>query len=657
MNGSYLTSLNSVSDLKKLDLHELNILSQELREYILSVVSHNGGHLSSNLGVVELTVALEYVFNPEKDRLIWDVGHQCYAHKILTGRRDAFLTLRQPGGLSGFPKRAESICDAYDTGHSSTSIAAALGFAEARDMRGENHRVVAIIGDGSMTGGQAFEALNLAGELNTDILVVLNDNHMSIAPNVGGLSRYLTRLRASSAYTGSKQAVRRILSKVPFAGNLLIRIIEAVKGSLRYLLVNGVVFSELGFQYYGPVDGHNLKSLVEMLEQVKDLKGPVLLHVVTEKGKGYRPAMENATEYHGIAPFDLETGKTNGSGNSVPTYTEVFSQALMDLAREDPRIVAVTAAMADGTGLESFHRQYPSRFFDTGIAEQTAVTFSAALALSGFRPVVAVYSSFMQRAFDQLIMDAALQEAPVIFALDRSGIVGEDGPTHHGVYNLSYLNQIPNMAILLPRDEYMLSSMLRLAYNYEKGPAALCYPKGRGKGGAAAFYIEPETDGAPRWGEGQLLHPGSQALILAAGPLVYEGLAAASALEKEGYSVAVFDPCFLKPLDEAGIKHAAMRCVLTVTVEENVAPGGLGWTVTRLLSEAGYLGRIRTLCVPDGFVPHGDMRELRGGLGLDAQGIARAVKEELQPQMAESCAAPGHGRYGPETIGGHERTG
>ena len=621
-----LDKVKGIKDLKKLSIPELTELSQDVRNYILSVVSQNGGHLASNLGVVELSVALEYVFDTRKDRLVWDVGHQSYTHKILTGRKESFATLRQRNGLSGFPKRSESICDPYDTGHSSTSIAAALGFAKARDLQGEQHKVIAVIGDGSMTGGQAFEALNLTAELDTDILVILNDNQLSISANVGGLSHYLNRIRASSAYTGSKQAVRRFLSRIPFLGKAMIRIIEAIKDSLRYILVNGVVFTELGFQYFGPVDGHDIKNLIEILRQVKERKGPVILHVLTQKGKGYKPAVDNATAFHGIAAFDRETGRTADPDQEAPSYTDVFSSTLLELAREDERILAVTAAMADGTGLERFRQAYPHRFFDIGIAEQTAVSYSTALALSGFRPVVAIYSSFLQRAFDQMIQDTALQNAPLLFAIDRNGLVGEDGPTHHGVFALSYLNQMPNMRILLPRDEHMLRHMMRLAFRHDEGPVALLYPKGKGKGKAAFGINASGAYKLPQWGKGQLLRKGFHVLIIAAGPLIYEGLQAAYQLQEEGVSVAVFDPCFLKPIDAKGIWDAAENCGLTLIAEENVAAGGLGWTVTQQLQQAGYRGRIDCLSVPDRFIPQGSQGELRKELGLDAQGMIRVIR-------------------------------
>ena len=601
MSGKLLDRINNLDDLKRLKQSDLDELCRDIREYILTVVSKNGGHLASNLGVVELTVALEYVFDARKDVIVWDVGHQSYTHKILTGRKDSFATLRKMGGLSGFPKRNESGCDPFDSGHSSNSIAAALGFAKARDLSGAGHKVIAVIGDGSMTGGQAYEAMNFAGELETDTLVILNDNHMSIAPNIGGISRYLTRLRASTAYTASKQAVRRFLSKIPLIGAPLIRLIEAVKDSLRYILVNGVVFSELGFRYYGPVDGHNIKSLIESLTQVRNIKGPVLLHVVTQKGRGYDPAVENSTVYHGISAFNLAGGEgaAREPGQAAKaaepevtiapfTYTEAFSKALIELAKEDPRVVAVTAAMENGVGLEAFRRDFPARFFDTGIAEQTAVTFATALALSGARPVVAIYSSFLQRAFDQLVQDTALQNAPVVFAIDRSGLVGEDGPTHHGAFDLSYLNQIPNMTIMIPRDEIMLGRMLRDALAIETGPVAIRYPKGIGKGAEA-------ISGIPRLGKGQTLRAGDRALVIAAGPLAYDALEAASVLEREGHRIAVFDPCYLKPVDADGIVGLAKRFDLVITFEENVAAGGLGQTVAGLLASNAYKGRFRSI--------------------------------------------------------------
>ncbi len=650
MTTNYLGRIEGHRDLIKLNISQMQALTREIRQYILKVVSQNGGHLASNLGVVELSVALEYVFDTSVDRLIWDVGHQSYTHKILTGRRDEFDSLRQFRGLSGFPKRVESACDPYDTGHSSTSIAAAVGFAKARDLKGEKHKVIAVIGDGSMTGGEAYEALNLAGGASSDILVILNDNRMSIAPNIGGMSNYLNRIRTSRAYQMSKFNVRSFLARVPVVGRPMINGIEAIKESLKYFMVNGLVFRELGFNYYGPVDGHNLENLIEILKQVKEIRGPVLLHVLTEKGRGYTPAEDDAAMFHGIAPFDLSTGKTNPSASRVPTYTQAFSQKLLELAEKDERIIAITAAMPDGTGLEEFRQVYPKRFIDVGIAEQTAVTVGTALALEGLRPVVAVYSSFMQRAFDQLIQDAAIQKAPLVFALDRSGIVGEDGPTHHGAFDLSYLSQIPNMTVMVPRDERMLKEMLEAAVLYEEGPVALRYPRGRGVG--RLNYLVKEN---LCWGKGQLLRPGQDVMILAAGPLVYQALTAAAYLEKEGWSAGVWDPCFIKPLDAKGILELAKSCRTILTVEENVAAGGFGSRVAALLAEQKPpVPRLACLSLPDTFVEQGSQQQLLQELGLDAQGICRACQSLLRqttPGFPEKGSGKRNGRISDDGEG------
>lgn len=631
MEHNYLEGIKGHADLVKLNMDQLEELTCQLRKKILEVVSQNGGHLASNLGVVELSLALEYVFDTARDRLVWDVGHQSYSHKLLTGRQDAFATLRRYQGLSGFPKREESPCDPYDTGHSSTSIAAALGFAKARDLKREDYRVIAVIGDGSMTGGEAYEALNLGGALDTDLLVILNDNRMSIAPNIGGMSNYLNRIRTSRAYRNSKFNVKRFLGRLPLFGKPLVRGIEGIKESLKFILVNGLVFRELGFQYYGPVDGHDLAGLIEILQQIREIRGPVLLHVVTEKGRGYRPAVKDAALFHGIPPFDLETGKTNPAATRIPTYTQAFSQRLLELAKEDPRIVAITAAMPDGTGLEEFRQAFPERFFDVGIAEQTAVTMGTALALSGLKPVVAIYSSFMQRAFDQLVQDTALQKAPVVFALDRCGLVGEDGPTHHGAFDLSYLSQIPNMAVLAPRDERMLKEMLEAALAYEAGPAALRYPRGRGVGRQNYLVTEPL-----RWGHGQLLRPGRDLMILAAGPLAYQALSAAAYLEAEGYSVGVWDPCFIKPLDQEGLKKLSKNCPAILTVEENVAVGGFGSQVALFLAGQEEAPSFDHLCLPDDFVEQGERSRLLANLGLDAEGIAAAGRRLLTERVVGS---------------------
>lgn len=625
--SKYLEHINTPEDIKKLDEKALAELASELRTYVLDVVSHNGGHLASNLGVVELTLALHKVFDTAKDRVIWDVGHQTYVHKILTGRREAFKTLRQFEGLAGFPKREESIHDPYDTGHSSTSISAALGFAKARDLKGEDHHVVAVIGDGSMTGGEAFEALNLAASLNTDVLVVLNDNHMSIAQNIGGMAEYLNRIRTSAIYNRSKLGIRRTLKKIPLLGEPLVKGIERLKEGIKLIMIPGVVFSELGFSYYGPVDGHDLKALIENLQKIKDMDGPVLLHVLTRKGKGYLPAQKDACTFHGIAPFDLETGKISASSVKIPTYTEVFSNTMLRMAETDPRILAITAAMSDGTGLGEFAKRFPDRFFDVGIAEQTAVTLGTALALCGFRPVVSVYSTFLQRAYDQLIQDTAIQNAPVVFALDRAGLVGEDGPTHHGAFDLSYLRSIPGMAVMVPRDEHTLQSMLAAAFQYESGPIAIRYPRGKARG-----LNFDESISAMAWGKGEILRQGQEALLLCAGPLVYEALEAADQLAGQGIRLGVADARFVKPLDEAMILSLCSQYPLIVTLEENVIAGGFGASVMELLAAHPEIhsGRIYNLGLPDRFVPQGTQKELLSSLGLNGPGIALTVSDLLR---------------------------
>lgn len=625
--NKYLEKINTPEDIKKMDEKALAELAAELRTYVLEVVSQNGGHLASNLGVVELTLALHKVFDTAKDRVVWDVGHQTYIHKILTGRRDAFKTLRQSQGLSGFPKREESIHDAYDTGHSSTSISAALGFAKARDLKGEGHRVVAVIGDGSMTGGEAFEALNLAASLNTDLLVILNDNHMSIAQNIGGMAEYLNRIRTSAIYNRSKLGVRRTLKKIPFFGEPLVKGIERLKEGIKLIMIPGVVFSELGFSYYGPVDGHDLKALTETLQKIKDMEGPVLLHVLTRKGKGYLPAQKDACTYHGIAPFDLETGKVSTTAVNPPTYTKVFSETMIRLAEADPRILAITAAMSDGTGLGEFSKRFPDRFFDVGIAEQTAVTLGTALALSGFRPVVSVYSTFLQRAYDQMIQDTAIQNAPVVFALDRAGLVGEDGPTHHGAFDLCYLRSIPGMAVMVPRDEQTLQSMLAAAIQHESGPSAIRYPRGKARGLGLNAAILPLE-----WGKGEILRHGQEALVLAVGPLIDEALEASDRLSEEGIRLGVADAMFVKPLDEAMILALCQQYPLIVTLEENAIAGGFGAAVLELLAAHPEIqgGRIYNIGLPDRFVSQGTQKKLLEDLGLDGQGIARTISDLLR---------------------------
>lgn len=613
-----LTMINEPRDLKRMSVAELTQLAGEVRTVLLDTVARNGGHLASNLGVVELTIALHTVFDSPEDKIIWDVGHQSYVHKLLTGRREAFNTLRRFGGLSGFPKRQESIHDVYETGHSSTSVSAALGMAKARDLNGGRHRVIAVIGDGAIGGGLAFEALNHAGHAGTDLLVVLNDNEMSIGQNVGGMAAYLGRLRTDPKYFRVKEDVEEILRKIPAIGARMVKSAERLKDALKYLLVPGMIFEELGFTYLGPVNGHQLESLLSVLRSVRNMKGPVLIHVLTKKGKGVDFAEGSPDIYHGVGPFDPAAPvPLTRSGNL--TYTEVFGATVTAAAAADRKIAAVTAAMTSGTGLEQFAREYPDRFFDVGIAEQHAVTFAAGLASGGYRPVVAVYSTFLQRAYDQILHDVCLQRLPVLFALDRAGLVGEDGETHHGLFDLAYLRHIPNMSIIAPRDENMLRHALCTGLAYD-GPLAVRYPRDKGRG------LPPEEPRCLPWGRGELLHSGDDVAILAVGTAVHLALAAAERLSLLGLSAAVVDPVFIKPLDESLLREVAgsVRYGL-LTLEEHTLPGGFGSAVLELLAGSGALERpLLALGVPDRFVGHGPREALLAELGLTVEAVVRA---------------------------------
>lgn len=546
------------SDLKKLTFDQMERLAQEIRSYLLEVVSRTGGHLAPNLGVVELSIALHYVFNSPQDKIIWDVGHQSYVHKILTGRREELKTLRQFKGLSGFPKRSESVHDCFETGHSSTSISAALGFALARDLKQEKNSVIAVIGDGALTGGMAYEALNHAGQLGTRLIVILNDNEMSITRNVGAMSGYLSRLRTDPLYHRSKEDVREVLQRIPNIGPKMFKAAERFKDSVKYLLVSGMLFEELGFTYLGPIDGHNLRILNQVLERARLLPGPVLLHVKTIKGKGYPPAEKQPNKFHGIGPFDLKTGKTRP--RRVPTFTEVFGKAVIKIAEDHPELVAITAAMSEGTGLCEFSRRYPRRFFDVGIAEQHAVTMAAGLAQTGCLPVVAIYSTFLQRAYDQIVHDVALQNLHIIFALDRAGIVGEDGETHQGVFDLSYLRHIPRMTVMAPRDQSELVAMLKSSLKYS-GPIAIRYPRGSGPQEEVDYRLPVLP-----FGRGELLREGEDLVILAVGPLVYQALEAAEQLSMKGKEAAVINCRFVKPLDEELILEWSNRTKKVITI-------------------------------------------------------------------------------------------
>ncbi len=620
---SLLERINKPEDIKQLDFGQLNELAEEIRSLILETCSQNGGHLAPNLGVVELTIALHYVLDTTRDYLVWDVGHQSYTHKILTGRKDAFHTLRQFGGLSGFPKREESQHDAFNTGHSSTSISAALGYALARDLKGEDYRVAAVIGDGSLTGGQAFEALNQAGHLGVKMLVIVNDNEMSIAQNVGAMSSYLSRLRADPRYTKHKRSVADLLRKIPGIGDNMVKAGERLKDSLKYLLVPGILFEELSFTYLGPIDGHDIQEIITVLKKTDTMQGPVLLHVLTKKGKGYKPAEDNPALFHGVGPFDIRTGEILKKPGP-PNYTKVFGETLVSLAARDERIVAITAAMPEGTGLIKFAKHFPRRFYDVGITEQNAVTMATAMALQGLRPVVAIYSTFLQRAYDQILHDSCLQKAPVVFAIDRAGLVGEDGPTHHGAFDFSYLRHIPNMAVMAPKDEDELRHMLFTALCYE-GPVALRYPRGQGIG----VELQDPVRKIP-WGKGEILEVGNDLLILAIGSMVYPALAVRSLLETEGISCTVINARFIKPLDEELILDAVQKHAGIITMEENVLAGGFGSAVLELLAARGITGKkVLNIGLPDSFVGHGQIERLKELLKLTPEKIVAQIMEHF----------------------------
>jgi len=614
-----LQKISGPDDLRKLSEKEILKLTKEIRNLLIETVASNGGHLAPNLGVVELTLALHMVFHSPEDKIVWDVGHQSYVHKLLTGRQEYFGTIRQYQGISGFPKRAESVHDVFDTGHSSTSISAALGLAKARDIQGRRNKVVAVIGDGSLTGGLALEGLNQAGHLGTDLVVVLNDNEMSIAHNVGAISAYLSKIRVDPTYFRVKKDIEFLLSKVPAIGGAMVKVAERVKDSLKYLLVSGMLFEELGFTYLGPIDGHNLSLLKTTLENTKKIKGPILVHVITKKGKGYRPAEENPDKFHGIGPFQIETGQPV-ENNDKPTYTQIFGKALVRLAKEQENILAITAAMPDGTGLKEFSRQFSSRFFDVGIAEQHAVTFAAGLATQGFKPVVAIYSSFLQRAYDQILHDVALQKLGVVLAIDRAGLVGEDGPTHHGLFDFAYLRHIPELVIMAPKDENELQFMLKTAVSYP-GVVALRYPRGKGLG----------VDLVDKWdnleiGKGEILREGSDLTILAIGSMVSPSLQAAEELAKESNIQASVVNCrFVKPLDRDLIIQLAERTGKILTVEEHVLANGFGSAVLELLQEEQVQVPIKRLGFPDQFIQHGSINMLLEQYGLNSTGIKTAA--------------------------------
>jgi 1-deoxy-D-xylulose-5-phosphate synthase len=619
-----LNNINSPADLKKLRPEELNALAAEVREFLLETVSKTGGHLASNLGCVELTLALHYCFDSPTDRVIWDVGHQAYTHKIVTGRRELFHTQRQYQGISGFPKRSESAHDAFGAGHSSTSISAGLGMAVARELKGETNKVIAVIGDGSLTGGIAFEALNQAGHLKKNLIVILNDNEMSISKNVGAFSSFISRKMTGSYYRDLKKEMQGLITSIPAVGHNILRFARRAENSLKGFLTPGALFEALSFEYLGPLDGHDLPQLIEIFRNIRSLEGPVLIHVMTKKGKGYGPAEANPALFHGVGPFDVATGKVTAGKGGAASYTGVFGDTMVRLAAEDRKIVAITAAMPDGTGLAPFAKTYPDRFFDVGIAEQHALTFAAGLAAEGFKPVAAIYSTFTQRAYDQVFHDICLQKLPVTLALDRAGLVGDDGPTHHGVFDLSYLRHLPEMTVMAPKDENELQHMIKTAVCADH-PIALRYPRGAGFG----VSLDQELHTIPI-GTGEMLQDGDDLAIVAIGATVYPAMEAAALLRARGIMAAVLNARFVKPLDRDLILAAARRTGCLVTVEENALHGGFGSAILELLEQEEITGiRVKRIGIPDRYIEQGSQAQLRKDLGLDAAGIAATVEEFL----------------------------
>ena len=628
---SILDTIEQPQDLKLLSSAQLTKLAEEIRQLLVCTLAKNGGHLAPNLGVVELTIALHRVFNSPVDKILWDVGHQAYIHKLLTGRVKNFDTIRTLDGISGFPKREESEHDVFGTGHSSTSISAAFGIALARDIVKDNYNVIAVIGDGSLTGGQAYEAINNAGHAGTNLTVILNDNDMSIAKNVGAISEVLAKMRSAPTYSRVKQDIERLLKRIPGIGESVAKTAEKLKDSLKYLLVPGMLFEELGFTYFGPIDGHNIELLIEVLQLSKNVTGPVLIHVLTCKGKGYRPAELYADKFHGVGPFCVENGEII-KGNGATTYTNIFGKAIIELARKDKRIAAITAAMPEGTGLKKFAAEFPERFFDVGIAEPHAITVAAGMATQGIKPVVAIYSTFLQRGYDQILHDVCLQKLPVIFAIDRAGIVGEDGPTHHGVFDYAFLRHIPNLVIMAPKDENELQHMLFTAANSEL-PVAIRYPRGSGLG--VPLDSEPQEFII---GEAEQLAFGEDIAIMAAGAMVEPGLAAGKLIEAETIRTGVFNARFIKPLDYGLLDKLAKQVKLMVTVEDNILTGGFGSAVLEYLNSKNNQVRLLRLGLPDQFIEHGSRSILLKRYGLTAQGIADSIIKFIKNSCMMKCA-------------------
>ena len=619
-----LEKIKEANDVKQLSLSECEQLAQEIRDFLIRSLSETGGHLASNLGVVELTIALHRFLHFPEDKLVWDVGHQAYTHKILTGRKEQFATLRKTGGLSGFPKRKESACDAFATGHSSTSISAGLGLVQARDLKGENYQVVSVIGDGALTGGMAYEALNNAAELKKNFIIILNDNEMSITRNVGGMSSYLDHIRMAAPYTELKMGVTNALKKIPKVGDGMVDALHKTKSSIKQLVIPGMLFENMGLTYLGPVDGHDMRQLGKVLQEAKRKKGPVLIHVLTEKGRGYEPAMRHPARFHGAAPYEIETGLPKSNGN--PSYTDIFSTVMRKFGDREPDVVAVSAAMVPGTGLKRFGNMFPERLFDVGIAEEHAVTFAAGLALGGLRPVVAIYSSFLQRAVDQILHDVCMQNLPVVFAVDRAGLVGSDGETHHGCFDLRYLSMMPNMTVMAPKNKWELSDMLKFAIR-QKSPVAIRYPRGEAYTGLEDYRAPIEM------GKAEILEKGKEIAILAVGNMVRTAVQVTENLRNRGYEPTLVNMRFVKPLDMDLLEILREDHSLIVTMEENVKSGGFGEQVMTYYGSRLHSPAVRIVAIEDKFVPHGSVEDLMHQQQMDSASVTERIlrwKEEQQ---------------------------
>ncbi len=621
-----LEKLEQVNDIKKIDRADYEKLAQEIREFLIQKISVTGGHLGSNLGAVELTMALHLSLDLPEDKIIWDVGHQSYTHKLLTGRKNGFNSLRQYHGMSGFPKRKESTCDAFDTGHSSTSISAGLGLVKARDIKSEKQTIVSVIGDGSLTGGMAYEALNNAAKLETNFIIILNDNNMSISENVGGVPKYLNNIRTTSGYLGLKEGIYNALKGTP-RGDSVVNSIRKAKSSIKQLVIPGMLFEDMGVTYLGPVDGHNITELTQVLLEAKRVKGPVMIHVLTEKGRGYLPAQRHPARFHGAEPFDIETGIPSHP-RTTANYTDIFSTVMCKLGQRDERIVAITAAMPDGTGLKRFRNMYPDRFFDVGIAEQHAVTFAAGLAAGGLKPIVAIYSSFLQRAYDQILHDVCIQNLPVIFAIDRAGLVGSDGETHQGIFDYTFLSGIPNMHILAPKNKWELSDMLKFAVQFD-APIAIRYPRGNAYTGLKEFR-EPIEFGKAEW-----IYKESEIALFASGSMIIEAEMVRDSLKEKGHNVSLINPRFIKPIDEEAVLEACKKHRIIVTLEENVECGGYGEKVLSCMNKNHMNNLYLNISIPDAYVEHGNVEILKKEIGIDAESIEQRILDKLL--LCEKC--------------------